>query len=140
MFDFLLTRTLVLYKIIVDNRTYVCLEGKGMYAITRVDIKRNNKKLQCFKFLRARLTIVFGLITLFLLFTCLDPFSTPNSPEFTYKEVIVQPGDTLWELAARSNQHYGDQVQIIVRETMKYNNLTNTYIQPGQILYIPVRL
>jgi uncharacterized protein YqhQ len=106
----------------------------------RVGMHKINRKPQCPESIKARLILALALMPLILILTCLISFVPSNSPEFTYQEVIVQPGDTLWELTVKSNQNADIQVQILVSEAMKYNNLPNTYIQPGQILYIPVRL
>lgn len=61
-----------------------------------------------------------------------------SSSNYTYQRVIVEKGDTLWGLAARSN--HNSNIQLLVHKTMQYNNLANTYIQPGQEIYIPTRL
>lgn len=57
--------------------------------------------------------------------------------EISYHRVVVQPGDTLWSLA--SNSSTAQDTGLLVYKTMEYNNLNSTYIQPGQVIYIPVK-
>jgi hypothetical protein len=49
---------------------------------------------------------------------------------------VVQPGDTLWELAA---SHYGGDPREGVWRIRDRNAIAGTGLQPGTILYLPVR-
>jgi hypothetical protein len=54
----------------------------------------------------------------------------PISPAAAAPQVvIVQPGDTLHGIARQSH--------VAVYDLMTFNNLTSTYIVPGQALYLP---
>jgi len=57
--------------------------------------------------------------------------------EISYHRVVVQSGDTLWSLA--SNFNAAQDTGLLVYKTMEYNNLNSTYIQPGQIIYVPAK-
>lgn len=84
---------------------------------------------------------VVGLAIVFLavfLLAVIQSFHSPKSVDFSYERITVQKGDTLWELAAKIDKN--SDINTLVNRTMKYNNLRNTYIQPGQVIYIPVRL
>jgi LysM repeat protein len=83
---------------------------------------------------------VFCLLASFLFVTAAlgSGLSGPvNTSSFTYEKVTVQKGDTLWTLAAQINQNI--DTGSLVRMMMKYNNLHSTYIQPGQVIYVPVK-
>lgn len=82
--------------------------------------------------------IVVGLALTLLTFFFLSLmfyFKSAKPLDFTYEPVTVQQGDTLWELAAKTNDNI--DTNTLVNRTMKYNNLSNTYIQPGQVIYVP---
>ena len=57
--------------------------------------------------------------------------SGAGGPERAYR---VQPGDTLWSIAARS---YGGDPREGVWELRERNHLTGTTIAPGQVLRLP---
>lgn len=85
--------------------------------------------------------LIVGLALTFLAFFFLSFMICINSTQpldFTYEPVTVEKGDTLWELAAKTNNNI--DTSTLVSKTMKYNNLSNTYIQPGQVIYVPVSL
>jgi len=75
-----------------------------------------------------------------LLFLVLSISFYPSSKEIglAYQRVIVQEGDTIWGLVKRINNQAN--THIIIEETIKLNNLNNTYLQPGQVIYIPLDL
>ncbi|NLI91681.1 MAG: LysM peptidoglycan-binding domain-containing protein [Peptococcaceae bacterium] len=81
------------------------------------------------------------LVFILTSFFCLSLGNTPHQiikiTGVTYERVTVQKGDTLWELAAKVN-HDGD-INAVVYKTMKYNNLQSSCIQPGQVIYLPVK-
>lgn len=60
-----------------------------------------------------------------------------QTDSLSYKPIVVQEGDTLWILAQKSDLQM--DINSLINETMKYNHLYNTYIQPGQTLYIPCK-
>jgi nucleoid-associated protein YgaU len=83
--------------------------------------------------------IIAGLALIAFYLLSLIIFSNSIQPSnFTYEQVTVQKGDTLWGLAAKSNDDV--DTNTLVSRTIKYNNLKSTYIQPGQVIYVPVRL
>jgi nucleoid-associated protein YgaU len=57
----------------------------------------------------------------------------------TYKEVTVQPGDSLWKLAVRNQEAAGMEVSELVEAIMQANELDNAIIYPGQNIKIPLK-
>lgn len=100
-----------------------------MYTNTRVQIR--NEQIKLFMAILALALISFIFLSFII-------YSFTVYPEITYQRVIVQEGDTLWGLAAQISEH--GNLNSVVNTTMKYNNLSNSYIQPGQVLYVPIRL
>ncbi|NMA69353.1 MAG: LysM peptidoglycan-binding domain-containing protein [Desulfitobacterium sp.] len=52
-----------------------------------------------------------------------------------YEPYVVQSGDTLWSLAAGSGT--GIDTRTLVQKIMEYNQLTDSTIQTGQLIYTP---
>lgn len=101
-----------------------------MIAVSR-SYARNNRYFE---------VILFGIILFVLvisIFSLLGNIVPEKGNTITYHRVIVQQGDTLWALAANSNT--GADINRLVNKTMEYNNLSSTFIQPGQVIYVPVR-
>lgn len=101
----------------------------------------NRRKLSL---LIRRIAIIIIVMTLFLLTIssyqlALASSSHNNSTmDYTFQSVVVQKGDTLWGIASDSNLN--TDINLLVQKTMHYNNLSSTYIQPGQVIYVPTRL
>ena len=55
-----------------------------------------------------------------------------------YASVTVQPGDSLWSIAASRTQPNGDVQELVDRITDE-NHLTAGAIQPGEHLRIPLQ-
>jgi predicted Zn-dependent protease len=53
-----------------------------------------------------------------------------------YSTVIVQPGDTLWTIAAAHTAQNGD-IQETMDQISAVNHLTTAALQPGEKLHIP---
>lgn len=51
-------------------------------------------------------------------------------------EVVVKPGDTLWQIA---NQYYDDRfdTRLVIAHIKAHNNLTESIIHPGETLQLP---
>ncbi|MGA9113306.1 MAG: LysM peptidoglycan-binding domain-containing protein, partial [Candidatus Dormiibacterota bacterium] len=49
--------------------------------------------------------------------------------------VVVQPGDTVWSIAARHPD--GEDIRIEVTQILSLNRLPSPIIQPGQTLVVP---
>lgn len=54
----------------------------------------------------------------------------------SYTSYVVEPGDTLWEIARMSNGWSNIDGQTIVYHIMNYSNCSGD-IRPGQIVYVP---
>lgn len=111
-----------------------------MYIVSRNNYNFRNKAFRGTRYMQLLLIGVSIIFLTFLAVSILSFMLYSNSAklgDYTYEQVIVQQGDTLWELAARTNEN--TDTHTVVSRTMQYNNLSNTYIQPGQVLYIPVK-
>jgi LysM domain len=51
------------------------------------------------------------------------------------REVVVQPGQTLWSIAASAEPSADPRV--VIQQIMTVNSLTTTQIQAGQLLWVP---
>jgi nucleoid-associated protein YgaU len=60
--------------------------------------------------------------------------SSTGQPEIT--AVVVQPGDTLWEIADRFWPESVD-LRAVVRELVELNGLDSKVLKPGQVLQVP---
>lgn len=83
--------------------------------------------------------LVVSLTVLTLSFVA-SPWALPvlagNQREPDYKEIIIEPGDTLWKLAATYGRPDLDPRRIIW-EIQQFNHLRNSTLQAGQLLRLP---
>lgn len=79
--------------------------------------------------------ILFTSVVLFLLLAGFSGLAQ-SSDNAQQLEVVVEPGDTLWQLA---NEHYDDSrdIRVVVAEIKAYNELDDVTIQPGEKLLLP---
>lgn len=90
--------------------------------------------------------LVITTLTLILFAVCLtivwnhlagrEAVATENQLPETYQQIVVQPGDTLWGIAARVAQQT-DHNETLDR-IVAYNDLESSELEVGQTLYIPV--
>lgn len=55
-----------------------------------------------------------------------------------YKEVVVNKGDTLWNIALK-NMPSGYDVRKMIHEIRELNNMESANIYPGEIIKIPIK-
>lgn len=83
---------------------------------------------------------VFMAITAILLFSFMGAITGETTAEsltkMTYTEVLVKPGDTLWELAETFGPDHQD-LRKVVYKICEYNHITADSIYPGQTILIP---
>lgn len=53
------------------------------------------------------------------------------------RKVVVQPGDTLWEIADRFAPESAD-LRVVVRRLAALNGLESKTLRPGQVLQVPL--
>ena len=58
-----------------------------------------------------------------------------EQPVMTYQKIVVQPGDTLWEISSRLAQR--DDHGAILEQIMIYNDLETSDLEVGQTLFVP---
>ncbi|NBI07929.1 LysM peptidoglycan-binding domain-containing protein [Senegalia massiliensis] len=82
-------------------------------------------------------TFLLVLILLFaLLLNNLLSVVVASNTDSEYKQIHVKEGDTIWCIA-KSNNPEGDDVREVVYKIKKINNISNEWIEAGDILKIP---
>lgn len=61
--------------------------------------------------------------------------STSQGPGVDAAEVAVDPGDTLWSVAAEVRTD--DDIRAVMAQIAEINNLDSSDLQPGEVLYVP---
>lgn len=83
--------------------------------------------------------IVLGLLLVliigaFLLLFEEEAVSASGGPQVT--SVVVEPGDTLWEIADRVAPE-GADLRVVIKELVALNELQSKVLKPGQVLQVP---
>jgi len=81
---------------------------------------------------------VVVLVSVAALFALMSKgFSQPLAPAEEYIEVVVQEGDTLWQIARRYSGPEVDARKMVdmIRDV---NDLSTAVVRPGQVLKVPV--
>lgn len=60
-----------------------------------------------------------------------------SNPTYSIQEVTVRAGDSLWKLSVRYQQEADMEVQQLIEEIKRINELDDVVIYPGQTLLIP---
>ena len=60
---------------------------------------------------------------------------TSQGPGVDAAEVAVDPGDTLWSVAAEVRTD--DDIRAVMAQIAEINNLDSSELQPGEVLYVP---
>ncbi|NLL51613.1 MAG: LysM peptidoglycan-binding domain-containing protein [Peptococcaceae bacterium] len=100
----------------------------------------NKKKITVYSL---RLAMVLFLALIIIGFTGIhksvaqtgDSMQKSKQSGLIYERIVVQPGDTLWDLAVKNNKNNPNNV---INEIRQFNKLKSVYIEVGQVLYIPV--
>lgn len=85
-------------------------------------------------FLGLLLVLVVGALLLLLQ---AEAVSAPMRQEV--QSVVVQPGETLWEIADRFAPESAD-LRVVIRELVTLNGLRSKVLKPGQVLEIPASI
>jgi|SRR5690625_342979 len=85
--------------------------------------------------------LLLGMLAFLITLTWSRPAMPPavavgNQEAETYREIVVQPGDTLWSISSRVAQ--GAEPAAVLDQIVTYNALTTSDLQVGQALYVPV--
>jgi hypothetical protein len=92
-----------------------------------------------------RLALAVFLVMIILGFTGMQKTAaqTADNSRFikqsglVYERIVVQSGDTLWDLAVKNNHGNPDGA---IKETMRFNKLKSAYLQVGQVIYVPAKM
>lgn len=79
--------------------------------------------------------LIIALITVLFINNNKAYSSTYNN---LYKEVVVNKGDTLWNIALRNIPDNYD-IRKMVYEIREFNNMDNANIYPGDTIKIPIK-
>lgn len=93
------------------------------------------------KFARS-MFILLGILIAIILFFPKVTLSHNEKEHTSYETISVAKGDTLWSIAnyqQENNPYYTEKdIRDIISELKKVNQLTNTNLQVGQALKVPV--
>lgn len=79
--------------------------------------------------------ILFAGVAVFLLSAGFTGMAV-SADKTDHIEVVVETGDTLWQIA---QQYYGDSrdIRLIIDDIKAYNDLDDVTIRPGDTLLLP---
>ncbi|CAM4382209.1 LysM peptidoglycan-binding domain-containing protein [Paenibacillus macerans] len=63
--------------------------------------------------------------------------SDSGRPERELEQVVVLPGDTLWEIAVE-HKPQGSDTRVYIKKLIRVNGLNSSEIKAGDILFIPL--
>jgi len=88
---------------------------------------------------RKRFICFLMLVLIAVSFTVLGFVNHSSANETTdhrYTEIIIEKGDTLWEIAKVYGSSEKD-IREVIYDICRFNNIKASDLRPGQILYIP---
>ena len=90
------------------------------------------------KFVRS--LMVMGILIILIGFVFIN--KSFSHSEISYKKIYVSSGDTLWNIAKLEKNHnvyfQNKDIRDVVEELKSTNNLTNSNLEIGQELNIPI--
>lgn len=90
---------------------------------------------------KKRFTIFMTLVMIFSILMIQSVFALVNKVEGysfpTYKQVIVEDGDTIWKIAEIHKQDDTD-IRKVIHDIGSLNELNDYSIKPGQVILIPI--
>lgn len=146
---YVLTQTCVRARLkIQGNRTSVWEWSFMMYTTYRSIYKTSTTASQTEQrnhFFPLRVRFIISLVVL-LFITCgsvVQALGNDDDREdvengVVVKRILVQPGDTLWEIASTYKSKYTDTREFIY-EIAQMNQLTGEILQAGEVLLVPIR-
>ena len=85
--------------------------------------------------------ILMSLLTLILLTTFISYlsgiFMSEATTQFDEVQIVIAPGDTLWQLAGQYN-YYDEDIRDVIYRIKKVNHLESSSLLVGDTLIIPV--
>ncbi|MGF7047520.1 hypothetical protein J2T13_002025 [Paenibacillus sp. DS2015] len=79
------------------------------------------------------------LVMLLLIIGCtgaVSAFSGKSDQSIMMKNIIIQPGDTLWKIAVSEKPDYLD-TRVYIKEMKEINGLSQSGIRAGEVLSLP---
>jgi len=83
-----------------------------------------------------RLGLLLGVIMMLAGLVTLGPGRANGENPEAYIRVMVQSGDTLWDLA-RTHGPQDQDLRLVVDDIIRLSGLNNSSIYPGQVVIIP---
>lgn len=101
-------------------------------------IRRRRELRRCFFTFVFTLILSAGISVTFFSFRTKAQSSNEEIQYKYYKSIVIEPGDTLWNLAEEYGvlEHY-DSRQEYIEEVMRMNGLSDDQIITGQYIIIP---
>ncbi|MCR4601538.1 MAG: LysM peptidoglycan-binding domain-containing protein [Clostridia bacterium] len=84
--------------------------------------------------------VIVILSAIFVFNTLAGAYESQSLSRVQYKEVTVQSGDTLWEIASencRTEDGNGVDIRLAVDEICRENNISASQIKVGDIIKVP---
>ncbi len=78
------------------------------------------------------------VLMILLVFSATAMAVPSDKEEFTFVNVVVRKGDTIWDLS-KSFAAKNEDVRIVVDRIYKVNKIQDSSIRPGQSLVVPVQ-
>ncbi|HPJ23012.1 MAG TPA: LysM peptidoglycan-binding domain-containing protein [Clostridia bacterium] len=96
------------------------------------------KKKYVLKNKRRFLIVIAVLLSIICSTLIIATTTTKGYSEPVNVEIVVEPGDTLWDIVC---EYYGNNVDVrrTVAEVKRNNSLTSSELRIGQVLLLPVR-
>lgn len=92
--------------------------------------------------IKSKLRFTSFVVTIMITLVCMSNLvlglsDVSSLTKETYEEVLINYGDTLWNIASEYNEP-GKDVRKFVYEICQINDITADSIFPGQIILVPV--
>lgn len=83
--------------------------------------------------------VVYIIILLFVLnFTTILAKNKKQEDGVKFKEVQIEYGDTIWDIA-KNNMSKDEDIRDYIYQIRKINNLDTANIYPGKVILVPIK-
>ena len=84
---------------------------------------------------------IFTALIVMLLFVMSDLVSSEGLSEIEYRNVFVEPGDTIWSIASESrNDNPDTDIREIISHISDVNNISASQLKAGDVIQVPIGL
>ena len=96
------------------------------------EVSNNNQQSKNF-FTTGKILLILSILIIIISITA---FSQSNQTPAEFETIIVEPGETLWQIA-RENYNPQENLRKVIYEIRETNDLDNVILNPGQELKLP---